>query len=101
MKLSSFSTNIITYQECDLVYTLHITARNHASVMCTTIAEPLYNNAILSTPLQHFTEPVYFYINTVFGLHGAYVVFLFCTAWLLSGSLLGGVLACTFFFFNR
>ncbi len=46
-------------------------------------------------------EPVFFYMNVVFGLHGAYVAALFCTAWLLSGSCLGGVLSFLFFLFNR
>ena len=46
-------------------------------------------------------EPVYFYINVVFGLQAVYVVALFGTAWLLSESLLAGVLATAFYVFNR
>ena len=45
-------------------------------------------------------EPIYFYINVVFGLQGVYIVALFGTAWLLSDSLLAGVLATAFYVFN-
>ncbi|XP_065906765.1 protein C-mannosyl-transferase DPY19L3-like [Dysidea avara] len=45
-------------------------------------------------------EPVYFYINAVFGLQAVHVVALFGTAWLLSDSLLAGVLATAFYIFN-
>ena len=46
-------------------------------------------------------EYVYFYINTIFGLHGLYMMSLFAVSWLLSGSWLAGVLATFFFIFNK
>ena len=44
---------------------------------------------------------MYFYINVVFGLQAIYTVALFGTAWLLSESLLAGVLTTAFYVFNR
>ena len=44
---------------------------------------------------------VYFYINTIFGLHGLYMVSLFVASWLLSGSWFAGILATFFFIFNK
>ncbi|XP_028411451.1 probable C-mannosyltransferase DPY19L3 [Dendronephthya gigantea] len=46
-------------------------------------------------------EYVYFYINTIFGLHGMYMVSLFIASWLLSDSWLAGILATFFFIFNK
>ena len=44
---------------------------------------------------------MYFYINTIFGLHGLYMVSLFFASWSLSGSWLAGLLATFFFIFNK
>lgn len=51
--------------------------------------------------VQERIEYVYFYINTVFGLHGMYMVSLFVATWLLSGSWIAGILANVFFIFNK
>ncbi|XP_015756900.1 PREDICTED: probable C-mannosyltransferase DPY19L3 [Acropora digitifera] len=45
-------------------------------------------------------EYVYFYINTVFGLHGIYMMSLFASSWILSGSWLAGLLSACFYIFN-
>ncbi|XP_072036179.1 protein C-mannosyl-transferase DPY19L3-like isoform X2 [Amphiura filiformis] len=51
--------------------------------------------------VQDHLKPIFFYIDSVFVLHGMYVVALYCTAWLLSGSWMAGVLATAFFIFNK
>ncbi|XP_053396813.1 probable C-mannosyltransferase DPY19L3 isoform X1 [Mercenaria mercenaria] len=66
----------------------------------------IYQEIVLSIlyrilPLKNFLEPVFFYINSVFALHGMLVCSLFATAWMLSGSWLGGALAGCFYLFNR
>ncbi|XP_062510645.1 probable C-mannosyltransferase DPY19L3 isoform X1 [Corticium candelabrum] len=60
------------------------------------IAAALYR----TIPIQTW-EPIYFYIDAVFSLHGIYMVAVYCTAWLLSGSWISGLLSVTFFAFNR
>jgi len=45
-------------------------------------------------------EYVYFYIDTVFGLHGIYMMSLFASSWILSGSWLAGLLSACFYIFN-
>ncbi|XP_074656424.1 protein C-mannosyl-transferase DPY19L3-like [Tubulanus polymorphus] len=47
------------------------------------------------------TQPIFFYINSVFVLHGCLVSALFVMAWMLSSSWLAGVLASLFYIFNR
>ncbi|XP_048118487.1 probable C-mannosyltransferase DPY19L3 isoform X1 [Alosa alosa] len=52
-------------------------------------------------PIQTYLEPVYFYIYTVFSLQAVYVIALYITSWLLSGSWLAGVLAGVWYILNR
>ncbi|XP_012670213.1 probable C-mannosyltransferase DPY19L3 isoform X2 [Clupea harengus] len=52
-------------------------------------------------PIQTYLEPVYFYIYTVFSLQAVYVIALYMTSWLLSGSWLAGVLAGVWYILNR
>lgn len=64
----------------------------------------IYQEVILAAlyrilPIQ--VEYVYFYIDTIFGLHGMYMVALFASSWILSGSWLAGLLSACFYIFNR
>ncbi|NXU84922.1 D19L3 mannosyltransferase, partial [Xiphorhynchus elegans] len=52
-------------------------------------------------PIQQYLEPVYFYIYTLFGLQAVYVIALYVTSWLLSGTWLSGVLAACWYITNR
>ncbi|XP_069491552.1 protein C-mannosyl-transferase DPY19L3 [Ambystoma mexicanum] len=52
-------------------------------------------------PIQHYVEPLYFYICTLFGLQGLYVIALYVTSWLLSGTWLSGFLAVSWYIVNR
>ncbi|XP_033973112.1 LOW QUALITY PROTEIN: probable C-mannosyltransferase DPY19L3 [Trematomus bernacchii] len=52
-------------------------------------------------PIQSYLEPVYFYIYTVFSLQAVYVIALYLTAWLLSGSWLAGTLTGVWYILNR
>ncbi|XP_030620848.1 probable C-mannosyltransferase DPY19L3 [Chanos chanos] len=52
-------------------------------------------------PIQAYLEPVYFYIYTVFALQAVYVIALYITSWLLSGSWLAGALTGVWYIFNR
>uniref|UniRef100_A0A3Q1FMT2 Dpy-19 like C-mannosyltransferase 3 n=1 Tax=Acanthochromis polyacanthus TaxID=80966 RepID=A0A3Q1FMT2_9TELE len=52
-------------------------------------------------PIQSYLEPVYFYIYTVFSLQAVYVIALYLTAWLLSGSWLAGTLTGIWYILNR
>ncbi|XP_014769957.1 probable C-mannosyltransferase DPY19L3 [Octopus bimaculoides] len=67
----------------------------------------IYQEIILATIYRSFTVihknflPVFFYIHTIFSLHGALVSSLFVTAWMLSESWLTGILAACFYIFNR
>uniref|UniRef100_A0A7N6AQB3 Dpy-19 like C-mannosyltransferase 3 n=1 Tax=Anabas testudineus TaxID=64144 RepID=A0A7N6AQB3_ANATE len=54
-----------------------------------------------SLPIQSYLEPVYFYIYTVFSLQAVYVIALYLTAWLLSGSWLAGTLTGVWYILNR
>uniref|UniRef100_UPI0037E8F2B5 protein C-mannosyl-transferase DPY19L3 n=1 Tax=Semicossyphus pulcher TaxID=241346 RepID=UPI0037E8F2B5 len=54
-----------------------------------------------SLPIQSYLEPVYFYIYTVFSLQAVYVIALYLTAWLLSGSWLAGTLTGIWYILNR
>lgn len=56
---------------------------------------------LLPKAWQLSIEYVYFYIDAIFGLHGVYLVAMFISSWLISGSFLAGVLANSFFVFNR
>ncbi|XP_033096192.1 probable C-mannosyltransferase DPY19L3 isoform X2 [Anneissia japonica] len=51
--------------------------------------------------LKSVIEPIFFYINAVFALHGVYIIALYVMAWLLSGSWLSGVLAAALYIFNK
>ena len=51
--------------------------------------------------LKGSVEYVYFYIDTIFGLHGMYMVSLFVSSWVLSGSWLAGLLSASFYIFNK
>ncbi|CAK6962016.1 probable C-mannosyltransferase DPY19L3 [Scomber scombrus] len=66
----------------------------------------IYQEVFLSVlyrllPIQSYLEPVYFYIYTVFSLQAVYVIALYLTAWLLSGSWLAGALAGVWYILNR
>ncbi|XP_068432144.1 protein C-mannosyl-transferase DPY19L3 isoform X2 [Clinocottus analis] len=66
----------------------------------------IYQEVFLSVlyrllPIQSYLEPVYFYIYTVFSLQAVYVIALYLTAWLLSGSWLAGALAGIWYILNR
>ncbi|XP_015254126.1 probable C-mannosyltransferase DPY19L3 [Cyprinodon tularosa] len=66
----------------------------------------IYQEVFLSVlyrllPLQAYLEPVYFYIYTVFSLQAVYVIALYLTAWLLSGSWLAGTLTGVWYILNR
>ncbi|TMS13592.1 putative C-mannosyltransferase DPY19L3, partial [Larimichthys crocea] len=66
----------------------------------------IYQEVFLSVlyrllPIQSFLEPVYFYIYTVFSLQAVYVIALYLTAWLLSGSWLAGTLTGVWYILNR
>ncbi|XP_042262100.1 probable C-mannosyltransferase DPY19L3 isoform X1 [Thunnus albacares] len=66
----------------------------------------IYQEVFLSVlyrllPIQSYLEPVYFYIYTVFSLQAVYVIALYLTAWLLSGSWLAGVLTGVWYILNR
>ncbi|XP_022081920.1 probable C-mannosyltransferase DPY19L3 isoform X2 [Acanthaster planci] len=51
--------------------------------------------------IQRAYPPIFFYIYSVFSLHGLYLVALYCTAWMLTRSWLAGVLASAFYVFNK
>ncbi|XP_039650043.1 probable C-mannosyltransferase DPY19L3 isoform X2 [Perca fluviatilis] len=66
----------------------------------------IYQEVFLSVlyrllPIQLYLEPMYFYIYTVFSLQAVYVIALYLTAWLLSGSWLAGTLAAVWYILNR
>ncbi|XP_028257997.1 probable C-mannosyltransferase DPY19L3 isoform X3 [Parambassis ranga] len=66
----------------------------------------IYQEVFLSVlyrllPIQSYLEPVYFYIYTVFSLQAVYVIALYLTAWLLSGSWLAGMLTGVWYILNR
>jgi len=66
----------------------------------------IYQEVILAAlyrtlPIQESVEYVYFYIDTVFGLHGMYMVSLFASSWILSGSWIAGLLSACFYIFNK
>ncbi|XP_040427518.1 probable C-mannosyltransferase DPY19L3 isoform X2 [Cygnus olor] len=52
-------------------------------------------------PIKQYLEPVYFYIYTLFGLQAVYVIALYVTSWLLSGTWLSGLLAACWYITNR
>ncbi|XP_063169289.1 probable C-mannosyltransferase DPY19L3 isoform X2 [Candoia aspera] len=51
--------------------------------------------------MKKFLEPVYFYIYTLFSLQAVYVIALYVTSCLLSGTWLSGVLAAVWYIVNR
>ncbi|KAJ0056346.1 hypothetical protein NL108_006454, partial [Boleophthalmus pectinirostris] len=66
----------------------------------------IYQEVFLSVlyrllPIQSYLEPVYFYIYTVFSLQAVYVMALYLTAWLLSGSWMAGALTGVWYILNR
>ncbi|XP_008840267.1 probable C-mannosyltransferase DPY19L3 isoform X2 [Nannospalax galili] len=66
----------------------------------------IYQEVFLGTlyralPIQKYLEPVYFYIYTLFGLQAVYVIALYITSWLLSGTWLSGLLAALWYVTNR
>lgn len=52
-------------------------------------------------PLKTVFEPIFFYINSVFVLHGLLVCSLFVISWMLSGSWLAGSLTASLYIFNK
>ncbi|XP_041048368.1 probable C-mannosyltransferase DPY19L3 isoform X2 [Carcharodon carcharias] len=66
----------------------------------------IYQEVILSIlyrilSLQRYLEPVYFYLYTVFGLQALYVISIYITSWLLSGTWMSGALAAIWYILNR
>ncbi|XP_078256588.1 protein C-mannosyl-transferase DPY19L3 [Rhinoraja longicauda] len=66
----------------------------------------IYQEVILSIlyrilSLQNYLEPVYFYVYTVFGLQALYVISLYITSWLLSGTWMSGALGAVWYILNR
>ncbi|XP_025072468.1 probable C-mannosyltransferase DPY19L3 isoform X2 [Alligator sinensis] len=66
----------------------------------------VYQEVVLSIlykilPIQQYVEPVYLYIYTLFGLQAVYVIALYITSWLLSGTWLSGLLAAFWYIINR
>ncbi|KAK7913203.1 hypothetical protein WMY93_013414 [Mugilogobius chulae] len=66
----------------------------------------IYQEVFLSVlyrllPVQSYLEPIYFYIYTVFSLQAVYVMALYLTAWLLSGSWMAGALTGVWYILNR
>ncbi|XP_078066898.1 protein C-mannosyl-transferase DPY19L3 [Mustelus asterias] len=66
----------------------------------------IYQEVILSIlyrilSLQRYMEPVYFYLYTVFGLQALYVISIYVTSWLLSGTWMSGALAAIWYILNR
>uniref|UniRef100_A0A7M5WW22 C-mannosyltransferase DPY19L3 n=1 Tax=Clytia hemisphaerica TaxID=252671 RepID=A0A7M5WW22_9CNID len=68
----------------------------------------IYQEVILGIIYRSFSQAmkdswqyVYFYIDSVFALHGLYMVAIFITTWQMSGTFLAGVLSVGFFVFNR
>ncbi|XP_061561146.1 probable C-mannosyltransferase DPY19L3 [Phycodurus eques] len=66
----------------------------------------IYQEVFLSVlyrllPIQSYLEPMYFYIYSVFSLQAVYVMALYLTAWLLSGSWVAGALAAVWYILNR
>lgn len=72
-------------------------------IMCLIIYYSLIILYVLSfcLLLKGSVEYVYFYIDTIFGLHAMYMVSLFVSSWLLSGSWLAGLLSASFYIFNK
>uniref|UniRef100_A0A8C5PU64 Dpy-19 like C-mannosyltransferase 3 n=1 Tax=Leptobrachium leishanense TaxID=445787 RepID=A0A8C5PU64_9ANUR len=54
-----------------------------------------------SVPFWKYLEPVYFYIYALFGLQSVYVMALYVTSWLLSGTWVSGLLAALWYIVNR
>ncbi|KAM4614539.1 protein C-mannosyl-transferase DPY19L3 isoform 2-T3 [Discoglossus pictus] len=52
-------------------------------------------------PFWKNIEPVYFYIYSLFGLQAVYVISLYISSWLLSGTWLSGLLAAMWYIVNR
>ncbi|XP_064610291.1 protein C-mannosyl-transferase DPY19L3-like [Liolophura sinensis] len=66
----------------------------------------IYQELILSIiykilPIKNMVEPIYFYLYSIFSLQAVLVCALYVTAWLLSGSWLGGILTACFYIFNK
>ncbi|XP_067854079.1 protein C-mannosyl-transferase DPY19L3 [Heptranchias perlo] len=66
----------------------------------------IYQEVILSIlyrmlSLQSYLEPVFFYLYTVFGLQALYVISIYITSWLLSGTWMSGALAAIWYILNR
>ncbi|XP_070581349.1 protein C-mannosyl-transferase DPY19L3-like [Ptychodera flava] len=66
----------------------------------------IYQEVILSVlyktlNIQKWLQPVFFYIYSVFTIHGLYLIALYMTTWMLSESWLAGVLAAAFYVFNK
>ena len=51
--------------------------------------------------IQKYLEPVYFYIYSIYGLHGGLFSCVFLISWVLSGTWVAGILAAAFYVFNR
>ncbi|XP_059848967.1 probable C-mannosyltransferase DPY19L3 isoform X2 [Hypanus sabinus] len=66
----------------------------------------IYQEVVLSIlyrilSLQNYLAPVFFYIYTVFGLQALYVISLYVTSWLLSGTWISGALGAIWYILNR
>ncbi|XP_062923533.1 probable C-mannosyltransferase DPY19L3 isoform X3 [Mobula hypostoma] len=69
----------------NVVYTIHITSRCFKPQLLT----------------KNYLAPVFFYIYTVFGLQALYVISLYVTSWLLSGTWISGALGAVWYILNR
>jgi hypothetical protein len=56
---------------------------------------------MLSFVLQTQFKPIFFYINSIFALHGVLVCALFALTWMLGGSWLPGLLTVAFYVANK
>ncbi|XP_072135273.1 protein C-mannosyl-transferase DPY19L3 isoform X3 [Mobula birostris] len=61
----------------------------------------LHENDLWFSAIQNYLAPVFFYIYTVFGLQALYVISLYVTSWLLSGTWISGALGATWYILNR
>ncbi|XP_062923532.1 probable C-mannosyltransferase DPY19L3 isoform X2 [Mobula hypostoma] len=61
----------------------------------------LHENDLWFSAIQNYLAPVFFYIYTVFGLQALYVISLYVTSWLLSGTWISGALGAVWYILNR
>lgn len=84
----------------------HDNQTEHPSTINVLARMNIYQEVVLAIfykilPIKTLLEPIYFYIYSVFSLHGMLVSCLFATSWMLSGSWLAGTLTAALYIFNR